>query len=141
IYLVTIPELLTNSAVSGAQGSIRNKSLISVVRPSQVQTPVPGGILQLSYFDRSPYEFIASFLPEIPPGFPLASILQLPFTFLLRLGGAHQVYIAFEVNDRKPLDDMVEMVNNIDVADALSRIDLSMFDPQSSTPEPPSSEF
>ncbi|KAF9442610.1 hypothetical protein P691DRAFT_779306 [Macrolepiota fuliginosa MF-IS2] len=75
-------------------GSIRNKSLISVVQEvSQEEAPRPvHNELQAWHWVESPHDYIASFNLDL--GTP-----QFPLTLKLRLGKLSHVYILVEVDD------------------------------------------
>ncbi|KAF9441177.1 hypothetical protein P691DRAFT_813486, partial [Macrolepiota fuliginosa MF-IS2] len=81
-------------------GSIRNKSLISVVQEvSQEEASRPvHNELQAWHWIKSPHDYIASFIPDM--GTP-----ELPFTLKLRLGKLSHVYISVEVDDNRRIWD------------------------------------
>ncbi|KAF9443539.1 hypothetical protein P691DRAFT_808813, partial [Macrolepiota fuliginosa MF-IS2] len=71
-------------------GSIRNKSLISVISKQQASASEE---MQVEHWTESPRDYIASFIPS-------AGAPQIPFTLRFRLGSATHVYVSLEVHER-----------------------------------------
>ncbi|KAF9443044.1 hypothetical protein P691DRAFT_434698 [Macrolepiota fuliginosa MF-IS2] len=72
-------------------GSIRNKSLITVIRDNSQEQPSISKWIQAEHETHSPRDYIASFIPDI-------NAPEFPFTLNLRLGKVAHAYISLKVD-------------------------------------------